>query len=189
MTRSSGFTFIEVLVAMLIFTLAALAAVSIGQGSVRATREAKEISTATWLLQNTMVELESRLEAEGMEKACDKKKEGKFPEPYQNYTWITECYQIDFKISENAAKLMAAMNGGEEETTAANEGQKNQQDQVTKLILETASKYISDSMREIHAEVHWTQGKTKRHIDLTTHFARYDQQVNLPIGNFGGANQ
>lgn len=181
-----GFTFIEVLVAMLIFTLAALAAVSVGQGAVRATREAKEISTATWLLQSTMVELETHLETEGIDKGCDKKKEGKFAAPYDSYTFTTECYQIDFKISETASKVMAAMSGGDDKDKDKDDSQNNVQDQATKMIMDTASKYISDSMREIHVTVEWAQGKTKRHVDLTTHFARYDQQVALPIGNLGG---
>ena len=41
---------------------AALAGVDIANGSVRATRDAKEITVATWLLQNALVELETRVE-------------------------------------------------------------------------------------------------------------------------------
>jgi prepilin-type N-terminal cleavage/methylation domain-containing protein len=178
----SGFTFIEVLVAMLIFTLAALAAVSIAQGSVKATREAKVISTATWLLQRVMTDLEDQLESQGIDKACDKKKDGKFDAPNDSFTWTTECYPIDFKLSETAAKMMAAM--GKDSKDGDSSDQQSQQDAILKLVMDTASKYITDSMREIHAEVHWTEGKQKREVDVTTHFARYDKTVQFP--GFGG---
>jgi prepilin-type N-terminal cleavage/methylation domain-containing protein len=176
----AGFTFIEVLVAMLIFTLAAVTAVTIAQGSVRATRDAKVISTATWLLQRVMTDLEDQLESQGIDKACDKKKDGKFDPPNDNFTWLTECYPIDFKLSETAAKMMAAMG----KDGSDNSDQQAQQDAILKMVMDTASKYISDSMREIHAEVHWNEGKQKREIDVTTHYARYDKTVQFP--GFGG---
>src|SRR4051794_37052697 len=103
-TSNNGFTFIEVLIAILIFTLVVVAAVNVMRGSVRATAEAKEISTATWLLQNKMVELETGLEGQGVDKFCTKKKEGKFEAPFERFSWVTTCNQIDFKIPEASTK-------------------------------------------------------------------------------------
>src|SRR5688572_16040196 len=96
---------------MAIFTIAVLAAIDITSGSVRATRDAREVSAATWLLQQKMVELETKLETDGVEKACEKKDSGKFEEPHENFTWKSSCEEIDFKLSETAAQ----MNKGEEE--------------------------------------------------------------------------
>lgn len=180
--RNAGFTFIEVLVAMLIFVLAVLAAVSIADGSVKATREAREIAKATWLVQKVMVDLETKMETQGLDKACDKKNEGKFEAPYEAYTWTTYCGEIDLKLSQTAAQLQAAQAKGEER-----ENESTKEDVMLKMILDTASDYISKSMRELHAEVNWTQGKQKRHVSLTTHFVRYDQQATLPgLGGVGG---
>ena len=167
-----GFTFIEVLVALLIFVLVVLAAVGMAQGAVRATLDTKEMSTATWLIQKVMVELETRLETEGMEKGCDKKKEGKFEAPYERFTWFTYCTELDFNISEAAAKIAKAAGVDEE--------QDNKEDLFQKMILKTAGEYISKSMRELHTEVAWQQDKHKRVIALTTHFVRYDQPLQLP---------
>ncbi len=174
-----GFTFIEVLVAMLIFTLAALAAMNIVTGSVRATQDSKEIAQATWLLQNLMSEAESKLEAQGIDRACKEKEEGKFEAPYENYAWKTECYQIDFKLSESAAQLAQQMAEGEEESNSSTENP------VLKMILGVASEYLTRSTREVHAEVTWTQGKNPRMISATSHFVRYDQQPAMPA--LGGA--
>jgi len=177
--NKNGFTFIEVLVAMLILVLAVLASVSLTDGSVRATREAKDISTATWLLQNVMTELETKLETEGIEKGCEAKKEAKFEAPYEKYSWTTTCIEIDFNLSQTAADL-AKQN--EEDDVSQNREQENQ---IQKFILDTASQYITKSLRELHAEVSWSQGKQRRKVDATTHFARYDQPIALP--NLGGA--
>ena len=171
-----GFTFIEVLIAMLIFVFVVLAAVNIASGSVRATRDAKEISKATWLLQNVMTELETKLEVEGIEKACDKKKEGKFDGLNEGYTWATFCYEIDLKLSQTASAVQASQNADQGDSNTSKE------DIMQKLILDTASEYIDKSFREIHAEVYWMQGKTKKTVSLTTHFVRYDLPISMPGG-------
>ncbi len=174
-----GFTFIEVMVAMLIFTMAVLAASNIADGSVKATRDARDVSRAAWLLQSTMTQLETRLESEGIEKACDKKKDGKFEGAgNEGFTWKTECYEIDLKLSQTASK-MAQENADERDAA--------QENLIQKLILDLASAHITKSLREIHAEVYWFQGKTKRTATATTHFVRYDQQVVLPdLSGLGG---
>lgn len=178
--RDSGFTFIEVLVAMAIFVMAVMAAINITTGSVQATRDAREVSEATWLLQQKMVELETKLETDGVEKACEKKEDGKFEAPHERYTWLSSCDEVDFKISETAAQMGAA--GGEDE-----ESKNSQENLILKFILKTASDYITQSVREVHVEVHWLSGKIKRSVDLTTSFVRYDQKVALGgIGGGGG---
>ena len=174
----AGFTFIEVMVAMLIFTMAVLAATTIADGSVKATRDARDVTRATMLLQGVMTQLETRLESEGIDKACDKKKEGKFEVPNEGFTWKTECYEIDLKLSQTAAK-MAGENVDERDAS--------QENLIQKMVLDLASAHISKSLREIHAEVYWNQGKTKRTVTATTHFVRYDQQAVLPdLGGGGG---
>lgn len=165
-----AFTIFEVMMAILIFTLAVVASVGVTQGAVRATREAKEISTATWLLGNVMTQLETKLETEGFDKGCDKKKEAKFEAPFDRFTWLTTCEKIDFNISQTAVRM----------DPEKSEEQNNQENLVQKMILNTASTYLTESMREIHAEVHWNVGKQHRKIDLTTHVARYDTPLNFP---------
>lgn len=177
-----GFTFIEVLVAMLIFTMAVLAAVDIARGSVRATTDSKAVTLATWLVQGKMVEVETKLESIGFEKACEEKAEGKFDAPYDSYSWRTSCYQIDFKLSEAAAQLAAAQGDKDKEEKATKENA------MLKMILNLASTYISDSMREVTVEVFWLQGKTPRQISLTTHVARFDKPINLPSLSMGATN-
>lgn len=175
--RNRGFTFIEVLVAMLIFVFAALAAVDIARGSVRATQEAKTLSKASWLLQSVMTELETKLEQDGIDKACEKKKEGKFEGLYEGFTWITYCTEIDLKLSQTAAQV-AKSNDANEPT---------KEDQMQKMILDVASAYMSKALRELHAEIYWQQGKTKREVSATTHFVRYDLPLQVPGLGLGGA--
>lgn len=159
------------MVAMLIFVLAVLAAVDISRGSVRATRDAKEMSVASWLVQNAMVELETKLEAEGVDKGCEKKKEGKFPAPYEGYSWANYCNEIEFNISEAAAKLAQQKDGEEEENKS------EASNAIQKMIIETSSDYIKKAMRELHSEVTWMRGKQKQSVSLTTHFVKMDEPL------------
>ncbi len=176
----AGFTFIEVLVAMLIFVLAALAAVDVARGSVRATKDSREISVANWLLQNSIVELETRLETEGIEKGCEKKKTGKFKEPFETYQWVQYCDEIDLKLSQTAAAAMMAKKDDSSDKAS-------KEDAVVKMILDLASDYITKSLRELHTEVIWKDGKQVKKVSATTHFVRYDRPVSLP-GVPGGSN-
>jgi len=182
MTRS-GFTFVEVLVAMLILVLAIVSAVDMVRGSVRSTRNTKIITEATWLLQNVMTELETKLETLGFETGCEEKAEASFEEPYEDYSWTTYCSEIDFKISEAAAQL--ASQGAE------NEGAPTRENPILKQIITIANNYISEAARELHAEVSWLDGKSVRNISLTTHVVNLDLPFSLPnIGALqgGGSN-
>ena len=180
---SKGFTFIEVMVAMLIFVLAALAALNIVRGSVRATKEAKQMSVATWLVQGAMVDLETQIEADGFDKGCEKKKDGKFKAPHENFNWTTSCEEIDFNISQAAAKAGAALGSDKEKDRESTE------DVIQKMILDSASKYLTNSLRELHVIVWWLEGKQRKEVTLTTHFGRYDQPLSLPgVGGGGGGS-
>lgn len=176
----SGFTFIEVLIAIVILVMASVTAADLIRGSVRAVRDSKEMTIATVLLQKTMSELETKMETEGMEKACEKKVTGKFEAPYEKFTWATYCTEIDFQLSATAAKILEGKEDSDSEAT--------KEDLIQKMILQTASAYITKSLRELHVEVNWLQGKNKRHVDATTHFVKYDQPLTMPsFGvNLGG---
>jgi hypothetical protein len=167
---------------MLIFVLAALAAVDVARGAVRATKDSRQVTLANWLLQNSIVELETRLETEGMDKGCEKKKEGKFKEPYEKYRWIQYCDEIDLKLSQTAAMAMRPKQEGSDDRND------NKEDLVLKMVLDTASDYITKSLRELHTEVLWTEGKQQKKVSATTHFVRYDQPIALP-GVSGGSGQ
>lgn len=177
--QQSGFTFVEVMVAIVIFVVAVLAAVDLARGSVSATREAREISIATWLLQDKITELETRLELEGFDRACDQKKEGKFEAPYEQYTWVSYCNEIDFKIAEAAT----ALSGDDKEEASTPEA--TQVDQFKKIIINTASDYIGKAIRELHVEVLWKQGKNPRKVNVTTHVARYDLPFQMNSAGVG----
>lgn len=163
---------------MLIFVLAVLVAVTIADGSVKATRDSKEVTTATLLLQNIMVETETKIETEGLDKGCEKKREAKFEAPYERFTWVTYCNEIELNLSQTAAQLSKA----EPDEKEAKE------DALQKMILQTASDYIGKALREVHAEVSWAQGKTKRKVAATTHIVRYDLPLALPSLGVGGTN-
>jgi prepilin-type N-terminal cleavage/methylation domain-containing protein len=167
-SNNSGFTFIEVMIATVIFVMAALAAMDLARGSVRAVKDAQDVTVATWLLQKVIVELETRLESEGIEKACEKKKEGTFEPPHEKFSYVTYCSEVDFKLSETTS----AMLGGEDESN-----EKNTENLQLKMLFDKASKYINKATREIHAEVMWVQGKTPRTIDVTTHVVNYSLQL------------
>lgn len=180
LSQKSGFTLVEVLFAILIFVIAAVAAADLTRGSVKASREGKEVSIATWLLQNVMTELETKIETEGFEKGCEKKKEGKFEAPYDKYTWTATCNEIDFKISASAKKLMDKNDEDKSQST---------EDMIQKVVLQSAGDYLSKSIREINVVINWKMGPVDKSINATTHVAVYNQPfVFQGLAGLGGTN-
>lgn len=171
--NQAGFTLVEVLFAILIFVIAALAAADLTRGSVRATREGKDISAATWLLQNVMTELETKLETEGFDKGCDKKKEGKFDPPYDRFVWTAYCNEIDFKISASASKIMKAAGEDSKDDKASAE------DMIQKIVLKSAGDYLTKSIRELHVDIKWKLGSVDKTVGATTHVAVYNQPFTI----------
>lgn len=167
--KNSGFTLLEVMVALVIFAMTAIVTINLTKAAARGTNDTKEMTIATWLLQNVMAELETKIETEGMDKGCEKKKEGKFPSPYERFTWATFCYEIDFNLSQTAAQAYQKEKDAD-----------FKEDPIQKMILQVASQYISKALRELHVEVYWTLGKQKRKVEVTTQIARYDQPLAIP---------
>jgi len=157
------------MIATVIFVLAAIAAMDLARGSVRAVKDAQDVTVATWLLQKVIVELETKLESEGIDKACEKKKEGQFEAPHEKFSYVTYCSEVDFKLSET----VSAMLGGDDDSK-----DKNTENLQLKMLLDMTSKYMNTATRELHAEVMWVQGKTPRTIDVTTHVVNY--QIKIP---------
>lgn len=179
LSPSAGFTFIEVLIAMLIFTIVVISAVELARGSVRATRDSRQVSEATWLVQKLMVDLETKIETEGIEKGCEEEVSGKFPSPNERFSWTTYCYPVDFRISEAASQLVSQTDDTDQAAAKEN--------QLIKAILDVASQYMTQSLRELHAEVKWVDGKEKRSISLTTHAGRFDLKPSVPNLSIPGA--
>jgi prepilin-type N-terminal cleavage/methylation domain-containing protein len=179
LNRRSGFTFPEVLVAMVIFVLCVVVAIDLIKGSVVVTTRSREATIANWLLQNIMTELETKIETLGFEQGCEEKAEAKFDAPYAEYRWRTYCTQIDFQLSESASRMQQAVQGEEAEDSGS-----TTEDLLLKQLLELASKYMGESSRELHAEVIWEQDGKERIVSATTHTVVLDKPFNLP--NFGG---
>lgn len=183
----NGFTFIEVLIAMVILVMAVIAASTIIESSVRSSKDIKEMTQATWLLEKIMTQHEIEIDSNGIDKGCTPKKEGKFSPPHEMYSWVSYCSQIDFHMSETAAKLNLAKEMGK----SANQMGKSQ-DVILSMFTDMANRYFSKSMRELHVEVAWMRGKQKKTIALTTHIARFDQTIDLPnasnVSSLGGSS-
>ncbi len=185
--KQNGFTFIEVLISMLIFVLAAVTAIDLVRGAVRGTARTREVTVATWLLQNLMTQLETNIDTLGFDEGCTKKTEAKFPAPYQNFKWTAYCEEIDIRLSETAAQAMNATQGEEDSSEDSSLGGQFSENQVIKMIFNIASEYITSSLREITGEVSWVEGTQNRSISASTHVVRFDQQL-PPLTSSGISN-
>ncbi|MFH0800574.1 MAG: type II secretion system protein [Pseudomonadota bacterium] len=146
-----GFTLLEVMVAMAILAGSLSAIIGLtGNAMIRSGR-AEKMLVATMLARQKMAEIEIDIE-KGRQKGefpDEKSEDGKFEEPFENYTW-----KMEIKRVELPAPVM---------------GEKgSMQDVVGKQL----TKEISLTVRELNLSVLWKDRGEEQSYDLVTHIVK-----------------
>lgn len=195
--RSSGFTLLEVMVALAILALALTAIVGINGNAIRSHGYAKRVTVATMLARSKMADIESKYIEEGFTSEFDQVMEGNFEEEgWSDYRWKAEIVKPDIDAANATAlvemlvqKLMgdASSLGDQSSGTGAPaptpdlsaltatmqpmiEGQVN-------VLVETMKKAV----REVRLTISWQEGAQTDSFDVVTHLV-----VLAPAGQQGG---
>jgi len=112
--RSSGFTLLEIMIALAIIAIALVAALGSQSQSVSLANEAKFTTTVTYLAQHKMAELEAKKPEDLISDSGD------FGEDFPGYRWEVEVSDVSMeefeKLSEYVKKIGLTVYWGEEDT-------------------------------------------------------------------------
>ncbi len=169
-SKNSGFSLVEVVVALGILVGVITVSVSTWSGNYKKKTKVLLIHDVTYLLEKKMLETQARLTWQGVATFKGQDKEvGDFGEDFPDYTWTLDLQEI--QIPDFRALLTAGEEGA---------------DEVTLAIMESVSEYFKSAVTEIKLTVSYKPKNREKPIkySLATYHVDYGKQLSLP--NLGG---
>lgn len=149
--NKSGFTLIEVVLALAILGMSFAVLFGLAGTSMRTSARAETVTIATMLARQKMAEEMIRIEkdaAEGKFPDTNEDSSGKFDEPYDKYQWLIHVRKVEIPIPP--------------------EGEQGVQAQLTQMI----AKEIGEALREVKLTVLFDDSIDKEEVVVTTHVAK-----------------
>jgi general secretion pathway protein I len=173
---ASGFTLIEVMIAVAILALG-IVSFYVAQGnSLRASGRAENIQTASLLARQIMTEQMLAIEQD-MDKGSfpdDKEEQGDFQPPFDKFRWEFYVRKVDIPLpnlpqpDQAAGGEGTAGSGGAAPGGDANQPPANAQESLAQLV----TKKISESVREISTKIIWDELGVEQSITVTSHISK-----------------
>jgi len=176
-SRQSGFSLIEVMVAMLILTGSIVTLTSSWSGNYFRLNKAQINHNVNELLQKKITEIEIQYLDKPIEEIKDSDA-GTFKD-FPNYRWTMESQ--DFEMPDLSAVLI---------------GQDGGADELLLTIIRQMGEHISKSVKEVEVAVYVKFKKNEVKYGVTTYFVDFDKELDLgslagiagALGGAGGGN-
>jgi prepilin-type N-terminal cleavage/methylation domain-containing protein len=164
-SKNSGFTLLEVMIALTILVIAFGAILQSQSGSITQVTKAKDLNLGRTLAKNLLLESEKTLEGRSFSE-IPKESEGSFEAPYERFTWKREVKPVEFpNILENYNKKS-------DDSSSPNS------DSAT-LMTKAVTKFFNDSLREMIVTVKWTKGKGEQSVSFSTFMVNLNATFNF----------
>jgi len=167
--NTSGFTLLEVIIAMAIMVLAFSSILAVEQGSINASTRAKEMNIVGMLAKNQMVETEYKIEGKTFDEV-KKEESGTFEAPYEEYRWKTTVQELKFPS-------LGSLGGGSGEKKSG--GGDEAQNQMTTLVTKLLTNFLSKAIREVTVTVIWKRGSGEQSFSLATYWVDLNYEFKL----------
>lgn len=171
-SASSGFTLIEIMIAISILAMSITALYSAQGNSLRASGRAEKIQAASLLARQIMTQKLIEINKD-MEKGSfpdeSKNENGAFEVPFDDYRWEFTVRKVEIPLA-GGPQEQAATKPGEVPSSgdAANQAPADAQANLAQMV----TKKISESIREINAKVIWEELGEEQFIVVTTHISK-----------------
>lgn len=160
--RKTGFTLIEVLMAMLILSSAVVLLASSWSGSFARIRKTQLKTEVNALLQRKMAEIDLKYRGKPLESIQDAEED--FGSEYPQYRWKLKVKDFVFP---DLTPLLTAREGGANEKLL----------QIMKMF----SDHMSKSVKEVKVSVIYkSTGGQENEYSVTTYYVDYDKEIPIP---------
>lgn len=149
----SGFTLLEVIIAMAIMTLALSSIISVESGAINASARAKQMNIVAMLIKNQMIKTEYDIEGKTFDEV-EKEKSEAFEAPYETYTWKRVIKEITFPTINPG-------NSDPNDTSV---------DQNADTMAKTISQFLSKAIREVDVSVNWKKDGKDQSFTVATYW-------------------
>lgn len=164
----SGFTLLEVLIAMSIMLVAFASILMVQSSAISSSVKTKHMTIVGMLSKGLMVETERKIEGKTFDEVS-KEEKGIFPEPYQDYRWVKEIKEMELPQISGG--------GGAAKTEGSEEGSDASTEMLTKLI----TQFLSKSLREVTITVFWKRGTGEQKFQLTTYWVDLNHEFQITM--------
>lgn len=156
----SGFTLLEVLIAMSIMVVSFGAILSIESSAITVTNRAKETNTVAMLLKNALAQTELEIEGKTFEE-IQKEKTTPFEAPFADYSWSWKVKEIEFPN-------IIPSSGGDS-------GKDQSSEQFGRIV----TKFLSKSLREVEVSINWKKAEKPQSVSATTYWVDLNHEMAL----------
>jgi prepilin-type N-terminal cleavage/methylation domain-containing protein len=177
--RSDGFSFVEVMVALVILSISLIVLSESQTRSLALVSKARAIDSAVTLAGAKMAEVTETVREKGVSALKDEET-GEFDqEKHPGYRWRTRVEKIP---SPDFARLVGAAGGGEDAGNTGNAA-------LFAGPLRQIERIWGQALRQLTVEVLWTEGTREKSYELVTHLIAPDAigQLQGFVGGLGGA--
>jgi len=164
--RDSGFTLLEVMIAIGILAIGIGAILVAENNSLDVTIRAKRMTSVATLARNIMVQTEREVQG----KTFDETKTddfGKFDAPFSEYSW-------ERKIKEVSFPNVMAPGAGEQKP-----GEVKSTDENVERIVKIATKFLSKASREITVTIKWTEKGQEQKFSVSQYWVDLNHEFNM----------
>lgn len=177
---ASGFTLVEIMIALAILSIGLLSLYTAQGNSLRASGRAEDIQTASLLARQLMAQKMLEIE-QGMSKGQlpeDKEVEtGEFDPPFDRYRWEYSVRQVTIPLSGGTVDGTepggnTAENQAQQGSPQPGKGAEMAPESAQRSIAQIVTKKIKEAVREINVKVIWEDLGEEQSIKVTTHVAK-----------------
>ena len=183
----SGFTLLEVMVALAILAMALTVVSQAQQASMRQVLRAKMTTMATLLARDKMVDLEDDLFKKGFSDFEEEEKGNFEEEGFRDYRWTLRIEKIELPQTIDPAAMGDADGGGSGAGSAAGPttGVGMLGGQMLGKQFEMFRNVLEEAIRRVSLKVHWKEGHLVRAITVVGYFTD-PRKIDMIAGGLGG---
>lgn len=183
---TSGFTLLEVMVAVAILSISLTSLLSSQMASMRATRYARGVSVAIFLAESKLVDIDSQLRLEGWGQA-DKEFDGDFSDegwPDIRYTCLVDFIELpDYNAlvqAKEESDTDGGMSGAGGGPSAYVAGADDQAFSALGMVWPMVKAAVEQSIRKASCTVTWSDGNIEHDAMVATFWTDPKQLLQLP---------
>jgi type II secretion system protein I len=167
MKHRSGFSLVEIMIAMAILSITVVSIITLQNTSLRNSIYARQLTVASLLARSVMVDAYLQNHARVLSKAIKEEKSGKESMAGIDFKWEWLLDEVPLEIPE--------LSDSEEEDSGSQSS-----NPMMKPIIETLNTFLKDAMRELSVEVSWEERGKTQSIFYVTHLIDFSHPMKIP---------
>ncbi len=170
--NQSGFTLLEVIIALAILIVTLGSIIAVESNSINATIRARQMNTVAMLARNKMIELEYEIQDKTFDEV-KKETKGEFPEPFKDYSWSWTIKEIKFP------SFGGAMGGGNKNDSGGGGSATEGATDVVQMIMKLVTNFLSKAVREITVTISWQRSGKEQSFAVSTYWVDLNHEFQL----------